>query len=835
MQLGHPLLRSMPARRRFARHALPHAVVLACLSLAIAAPVAHAQAPAASAQAKRYDIAAGSLDQVLNRFATQAGILLAIDGSLTAGRTSGGLSGSFGVRDGLAAILANSGLEAVSQPAGGYALRRAGASAESTLPAITVTGRMVRDGTTEGSGSYAGSTMSTAALLPLTARETPQSVTVITRDRIEDQAMVKASDALKYTPGITPHTWSGPNREAYFARGFAIENFTYDGLPAAYTTAGGHGLLNDLVIYDRVEVVRGATGLSQGTGSPSATINFVRKRPTRTFQTNIEATLGQWNHYGATVDVSGPLNSGGSVRGRAVVSASQADSFQDVVGEDRSVIYAIGEADLGERTTLTAAISHQRNNDISTWAGLPTAMDGSDLHLPRSTFVGNDWNHWDTTNTSVFASLEHRFGNGWKLVGALNHIDGDQARCVTGILRNGNGLYDLNANCGNDALKRSSVDVRAQGPFELFGRKHDLVAGAAVREGTESGAVAGYGTVLVATDVDIRNWNHQSTPPKLPDAIDYYFSSKTRERGFYSAARFNLSDALKLIVGARVDWYRMNFRGDYFDSWDTFEWQGWSEAFAYDRHVTKYAGATFDLNKQWTLYASYTDIFQPQGAMDKNGKFIDPIIGKNYEAGIKGALADGRLEIDAAVFRIDQDNIAVSDPVSCPPPGPGCSRPGGLVRSQGFDIEVRGRLTPSWEIGAGYTYANPKTLRNADDPAAEGQPIDTHLPRRLFKANTTYRLPGDQWRVGAGLRWQSDIEHYNNWMDYDYRTAQKAYAVADAMVSYEHTKNLTLQLNVSNLFDKTYWRVINTQPVEWGGNALYGEPRRVMLTARYKF
>jgi outer membrane receptor for ferric coprogen and ferric-rhodotorulic acid len=716
----------------------------------------------------------------------------------------------------------------------------ASSAEEKTMRAIRVEGES--DETTENTGSYTSPKMSTATLLPLSTRETPQSVTVITRARIEDQNMIKASDALKYTPGITPHTWSGPNREAYFSRGFVIENFTYDGLPAATTTAGSHGLLNDLAIYDRVEIVRGATGLSQGTGSPSATINFVRKRPTDAFQADIDVKVGQWDYYGATVDVSGPLNDSASVRGRAVGSASTSDSFQDVVGEDRRVLYAIGEVDLGERTMLTAAASYQSNSDISTWAGLPTAQDGSDLNLPRSTFAGNDWNYWETDNTSVYVSIDHRFTNDWKVVGAVNTIDVDTSRCVTGIVMNSTGAFDLNANCGEDDLKRTSVDLRAQGPFALFGRDHDLVVGGAGREAKESGAIAGYATLLVVTDTDIRAWTHDAPRPNLsgpaPDGpIDYYYGGKVRERGFYSAARFNITDPLKLIVGARVDWFERDFRGDYYNVWvdegtQPF-WDGWDENYEYDRHVTKYAGVTYDLTKQMTLYASYTDVFQPQDAKDKNGKFIDPVVGKNYEVGIKSSFADGLLGLDAAVFRIDNDNIAQIDP-TCPPT-PGCSRPAGLVRSEGFDIEVLGRLTSSWEIGGGYTYANPKTIKNPDDPSVEGQPIDTHLPRRLFKATTTYRLPGDKWRVGGGLRWQSDIDHFNDWMGYDYRTEQEAYTIVDAMLSYEHNDNFGVQLNVTNLFDETYWRVINTQPVEWGGNALYGEPRRTMVSGRYRF
>ncbi|MOA43092.1 FhuE receptor precursor [compost metagenome] len=104
-----------------------------------------------------------------------------------------------------------------------------------------------------------------------------------------------------------------------------------------------------------------------------------------------------------------------------------------------------------------------------------------------------------------------------------------------------------------------------------------------------------------------------------------------------------------------------------------------------------------------------------------------------------------------------------------------------------------------------------------------------------MKLSTTYRFPGEQWRVGTNLRWQDRIHHSDDWMGYAYNTEQEAYTVVDAMVGYTPTRQLDLQLNVTNLFDKEYFSAINAQPVEWGGNSVYGEPRNVTLSARYKF
>jgi outer membrane receptor for ferric coprogen and ferric-rhodotorulic acid len=143
-------------------------------------------------------------------------------------------------------------------------------------------------------------------------------------------------------------------------------------------------------------------------------------------------------------------------------------------------------------------------------------------------------------------------------------------------------------------------------------------------------------------------------------------------------------------------------------------------------------------------------------------------------------------------------------------------------------------LTPNWQIGAGYTYAAARVKKDGD-PSRIGVRLDTHLPTRQFKLSTSYRLPDGQWRVGGNMRWQNTIHHDDDWVGHPYHTRQRAYAVVDAMAGYRYDKHLDIQLNITNLFDKVYYQEMSRQPMEWGGNPLYGEPRRFMLTARYQF
>ncbi|WP_287932133.1 TonB-dependent receptor plug domain-containing protein, partial [Achromobacter sp.] len=212
-------------------------------------------------------------------------------------------------------------------------------SGVATLPAVQVQA----DGdptTTEGTGSYTPRATSASTGLPLSLRETPQSVTVVTRQRIEDQDMRSITDILGNTPGISVQNYDS-ERYTFSSRGFAISNYLYDGVPTSFDIgyAGGESSL-DSIIYDRVEVVRGATGLLTGAGNPSASVNLVRKHATsREFKADLSVSAGTSDAYRASADLSSPLNASGSVRGRIVSAYQDNHSYLDGYQNRKKVFY----------------------------------------------------------------------------------------------------------------------------------------------------------------------------------------------------------------------------------------------------------------------------------------------------------------------------------------------------------------------------------------------------------------------------------------------------------------------------------------------------------------
>jgi len=234
-----------------------------------------------------------------------------------------------------------------------------------TLDKVQVTGH--RDTRTEGSGAWITDSASTATRMALSPRETPQSVTIITRQRLDDMGVNRLDDVLAQTTGVTVGGLD-TERTSFSARGFAINNFQIDGM-LREGTASNHGVnhgvaqpntpLFDMLLYDRIEVVRGATGLMGGTGDPSAAINLVRKRPTREFQGAAGVTLGRWDYRRGEIDLSAPLNSTGSVRARGVFARQSRDWFIDRYHEHKSLGMLIAEADLGAHTLFTAGVDFQ--------------------------------------------------------------------------------------------------------------------------------------------------------------------------------------------------------------------------------------------------------------------------------------------------------------------------------------------------------------------------------------------------------------------------------------------------------------------------------------------
>ncbi|WP_437883745.1 TonB-dependent siderophore receptor [Pseudomonas sp. LRF_L74] len=674
--------------------------------------------------------------------------------------------------------------------------------------------------TTENTQSYTTGVVNSSTKLPMSIRETPQSVSVITRQRMDDQGLSDLNDVIKNTTGLSVQKY-GPERQRYVARGFTVDNIMYDGLPMSISTYSQDVITAaDTAMFDRVEIVRGATGLMQGAGNPAAAINMVRKKPTVAPQVSVSASAGSWDTYRTELDASGALNDNGTLRGRFVTAYEERGTYLEEGGGDRGLLYGITEADLNDSTTLTVGASYQNDHKDSDWGGLPTATNGNDLNLSRSTYLGNDWAYWDTSTTHLFGELEHRFANDWKL-----HLAADKMWGRINMLGSylGYSGTTLNQYSGKYTYTNDydSYDGYLSGPVKLFGRDHEVVVGASNRQETFDGH-GGWLNDATGPNINPNTWDSGSVAKPGFDMYRWTLKFQSEQKGVYATTRLNIADPLKVILGARLDWY------DY----DTGVA---SSSYKITRNVTRYAGVIYDLNETYSLYASYTDIFKPQTNLDPSYSVLKPMTGKNYEVGIKGEYFDGALNVSAAVFQINQENRAkqLDKATYCPSPAYAtnfnCYEAAGEVESKGIDLELTGALSENWQFSAGYTFVEAKYKKDTNK-ANEGKLFDTDQPRHLFKVSTTYQLPGnlDKWRVGGSLNSQNGIYNAGGSGTSAWRIEQDAYTLVDLMLGYKVSENVDTRINFNNVFDKKYYSGIGSTT-----NVIYGEPRNAMFSVKW--
>lgn len=800
--------------------------------LLVAPGLVQANSPASRA----YAIPAGPLNQQLSQFAAQSGVYLAGDASLATG-SGAALTGNYGVEEGFGILLAGSGLQAVRQPNGSYLL---GAVPEGDEMVVLAT--VDQNGVTEGSGSYTTRNMSTATPLNLSPRETPQSVSVMTRQRMNDQNMTSLDEAMGQTTGVNVVNQNG-FQVKYESRAFVMDNIKEDGV----NTSTQSSVMNsfqassespDMAIYDRVEILRGASGLTQGSGEPGGTVNLVRKKPTYQFQGSGSVSAGSWDNYRGEMDISGPLNDDASLRGRVVGVYQNKQSFVDYLHNERNVLYGVLAYDLTPDTVVTTGLNWQETRSVPDIYGVPFASDKSSLHLPRSTYLGASWNRINFEKINPFVEFEHIFTNDWMLKSALNYTHSrSDGRYISAW---GNGTTGVDPAVGTGRLNNNlrydnkgeqwGYNLSMSGPFALLGRSHELVFGGDYQKENFDNQ---FGRMANTSTVDIFNW--QPNTVAEPDwSNSGLYNSRYNERynvyqrGLFATTRLELANDWKLILGGRYSAYSYDY---YYDNHRKSASSEHSRLHVRDKFVP-YAGLLWDFADNYTWYVSYADIYKPQSERDRNNNILPAITGVNYETGVKGEFLNGSLNTSLALFRIIQSNRAFSEADSsvCIDSDSGCYSAEGKVRSQGLELEIAGKLAEGWQIQSGYTLTNSKYLEATESQKAAG--FSPRTPKHMFKLYSSYTLPGalNQWTIGAGLTAQTATATYINRA---YGLSQGGYTLLNANVNYRYSDNLSFNLVGNNLTDKVYYRNLINRHL--GANNFYGDPRNFMLTAKYTF
>ncbi|AUU21368.1 MULTISPECIES: TonB-dependent siderophore receptor [Aeromonas] len=663
----------------------------------------------------------------------------------------------------------------------------------------------------EETGGYGVDSATVGTKTPAALKDIPQSITVLTNDYIEERNFVAVDDLAKFTPGLRTLV-NDSGRSSIFSRGYEYDEVNLNGLPSPMQSK--YGTLPSLAAVDRVEIMRGPSGLFNSTSELGGVINMVLKRPTDAFKGSVTARYGSWDRHYLEADMGGALNDEGSLRGRVVVANADIKNQVDYNNNDNGTYYGTLEFDLSDRTRLSVYALHQ-TKDILPTNGLPAYKDGSLLDIGRSTYLGSAEDFFDADTTDVGASLQHAFANGGVGQVSARYMDHDMRLEQTFT----NGPVDAAGNTGlmfngqGNQQKNMAFDANYSQMFDLLGHKSEFVLGSDYKRYESD--------IQTYTNRNLGKINVFDFDPTRVAKPDYSYTKNDHEEqselGLYGKVTWRLLEPLAVITGARVSWYDLDAVSTTLSSGAQS-----GESSAFNGKLTPYAGAVYDLSDEHAWYASYSKVFKPQTSQDESGNLLKPREGSQWETGIKSSLRDGLLNTRATLFLMKDDNIAAQ---AYDDQGIAITNTywaTGKVETQGVELEASGYLSQNWMVMAGYTFTD------IEEKAGDHNPKFDTIPRHALSLWTDYHLA--DWvqglHLGAGMTAVSDYGFNQKGVE----THQGGYALFDAAVRYEINDRMQATLNLYNLLDREYfYRVGSTSTFN-----MYGEPANLMAGFTYK-
>ncbi|WP_187394387.1 TonB-dependent siderophore receptor [Citrobacter freundii complex sp. CFNIH2] len=792
-----------------------------------------------------YQIPAGNLSLALVQFSLQSGLQLIAPSPLTDGHATQGLSGRFSPTDALVRLLAGSGLSfSLDAQHNTVTLSNAAAadSSASVLDAVRVEGMQstVSGGAngstditaTEGSNSYTTTAVSIGGKTPQSLKETPQSVSVITSKQIKDQNLTDLDTVMTKVSGVT--TKRAGDTEEYYSRGWRITNIQLDGGTPIQLY---DNILNDdssfssfdMSMFDHAEILRGGDSLnSVGSSSPGGSINLTRKRPLDHGQIAVSGQAGSWNDYRTSLDVTGPLGFDGKLRGRAVATWQDKDRYYHPSEDGTRLLYGILEADLTPTTLLTFGGSYTKKKSLPWEGGLPRYQSGRDAELPRDTSLALPWSHREIISRQLFAQLRQELGEHWTLNSQLTWLSQNYTNRQGSLV---GALPDLAEDDRYTQLTAEDVhgkqylaDISMVGKFDLFNLPQQLAFSGSYQKNRSN--VNSFTQELDAPSLALPqpDWQPEGnvlaryTTANLVAKADAVLLPFLPDLHFQSALRWDSYDAnFAPVLGS-----------------------GLGIKMKTERTSVPYYALRYDLSSDWSVYSSYTDLYQYQAYMTSvSGATLPPMTGNTKEVGVK--YSNGATNASFAAYHSVRRNKAEYDDlnVGC---SLGCYRVGSTEEiSEGFDFDITGEPLPRWSVNFGYTYNNSKTK---PDPKAADQDrtLASFAPKHLFKLWNDVQLSGGEYlnktRVGLGIIAQTrsftsgqvcskanaDDTCDDNYIDYQF--GQGFYSVISTRVGYRFSDNWSAAVNFNNLFDRRYYST--TGGVDSGN--WYGAPRNVVLS-----
>jgi len=683
-------------------------------------------------------------------------------------------------------------------------LGEADTAAEEDAIQVVVTG--------EQNEGYNPSNSSTATRTDTPLRDIPQSITVIPQEVIRDQGVNRLGEILENAPSITGSFRSPRDFSNFFnSRGFELEilrNGSPDTLGADYSYT-----VTDNI--ERVEVLRGPASVLFGLGAPGGTANVIIRRPLQDPFYEIEATIGSFDTYRGSIDLSGPLDDSETVLYRLIASANTTGSFIDFFNRQTYLVAPSLTWQIGERTTLTFDAEYQSITGTKSDWGLPaegTVLPNPNGEVPRDLYRGEpSLEEDDEINLyRIGYDLEHRFSENWQIRSSLQTVfyeEDVRSALPLNFLDNQREQPRLYIQSDN-FLESYQLDNYVVGNFSTGSIQHQLVAGVNLyredlryTDGFEGTLPAinvfnpVYGGITLADLTDV-----------VPDQDARFL---TQGLGLYLQNQITLTDNLKVLLGGRYDFVDQEARFIPF----------FSEASQQQQAFSPRIGIVYQPIQPISLYASYSRSFFPaQGRATDISNQFDPSRGTQYEIGVKADITD-RLSTTLALFHLTRSNVVTPDPNN-----PLLSVQTGEQRSQGVELDLTGEILPGWNIFAGFSFIDAKVTEDNDIPV--GNQLN-NVPETSLNVWTTYEIQSGNFQglgFGLGIFYAGERQG-----DLANSFQLPSYVRADAAIFYERGQ-FRAALNVRNLFDTEYYVSASSR-----NRVFLGDPFTVQGTISWEF
>ncbi|MGI2903099.1 TonB-dependent siderophore receptor [Tolypothrix sp. VBCCA 56010] len=569
---------------------------------------------------------------------------------------------------------------------------------------------------------------------------------------------------------------------------------------------------SDTANVEQLEILKGPASVLYGQGEPGGILNITTKQPLSTPYYAVDATIGSFDFYRPTLDISGLLNADGTIRYRLNAAYESSGSYVDFVESDQIFVAPIISFELGKNTTLTLEGEYFHVSKVEYLAGIPAV--GSVIkspfgEIPRSRYLDDPELDLDLDRVALGYRLQHKFSDNWSI---RNGFRAELQNYEEGFVFAGSLQADnrtLNRSAGFDKFDSENYVLQTDvlGRIQTGTIKQDLLFGVDLARND----LIGDRFSIAIPAINIFNPNY-SRPPfeRIPTA---YRNEIQNFIGVYAQDLISIGDNLKILLGGRFD-YAEGSTNDQIPSRLPTEQE--------DSAFSPRVGIVYQPIQPVSLYASWTRSFQPSRPVlgNADGTPFKPTTGEQFEVGVKTEFLDGRLAATLAAYQLTKQNIVVTDPVN-----PRLNLQVGEQQSRGIEFDLAGQILPGWNIIASYSYIDSEFTEDPR-PAFKGDE-PSNVPRNSASLWTTYEIQTGSLKglgFGAGLFFVGERQG-----DLPNTFALPSYVRADAAIYYRRN-NLRVGLNFKNLSDVYYFESALSR------TSVYpGAPFTVLGTVSFQF